>query len=82
MGVARGRELRHLDGVLDAVGKALEGADGHRGLGGVGRLAVGLGHARQHHLDVALGAQCPRVHQGLPVAHLRVRVGVSTKGFS
>mmetsp|Transcript_62618 Transcript_62618/g.143498 ORF Transcript_62618/g.143498 Transcript_62618/m.143498 type:complete len:209 (-) Transcript_62618:750-1376(-) len=72
---------RPLDGVLDRVRKVLQRADRDRLLGGVARGGVGFRQVRDHHLDVALGAESAALEEGLlhvhaPLVHVRPRLDV------
>ncbi len=58
---------RPLDRVLDRVREVLYRADRVSLLGRVGGYRVGLGHVRQDHLHVALGAESAALQQGLEV---------------
>ena len=59
----------NLDGVLDRMREVFDGARGCLLLRRVLGRAIGLGDVRDYDLDVALGAERPRVGQRLPVEH-------------
>mmetsp|Transcript_8017 Transcript_8017/g.22777 ORF Transcript_8017/g.22777 Transcript_8017/m.22777 type:complete len:350 (-) Transcript_8017:831-1880(-) len=56
-----------LDGVVDPVRERLDRAQRDALLGRVQRRPVRLSHMRDHHLRVALGAECSALQQRLPV---------------